>query len=328
MPKVSVCVPIYNVEKYIEKCARSLFEQTLDDIEYIFINDCTPDNSIKVLETTLLDYPQRKQQVRIINFDKNKGAAKAREVGMKIATGEYIIHCDSDDWVATNAYELLYAHAVKSNSDMVICDWFETDGETNKHYIQKNISQSVTKQKILQGLINRSISASLWNRMVRRSVIQLNNIIYPSEHMMEDVALSIQETFFCSKIEYIPIPLYYYFSNENSICRKPGIQESLNRYHQACSNIDIVIQFLQDNLATYQYSNEIIILKQYARSFIWRLLLQDPASYYKLWMNTYPEVNYKYLLTKGVPIRSKIIFFLTLIKISPILYRLLKKYKK
>lgn len=326
MPKVSVCVPIYNVEKYIERCARSLFEQTLDDIEYIFINDCTPDNSIKVLKTILLDYPQRKQQVRIINFDKNKGAAKAREVGMKIATGEYIIHCDSDDWVATNAYELLYAHAVKSNSDMVLCDWFETNGESDIHYIQ-NIPQPITKQKILQGLINRSISASLWNKMVRRSVIQLNNIIYPSEHMMEDVALSIQETFFCSRIEYMPVPLYYYFSNANSICKKTGIQESLNRYHQACSNIDIVLQFLHNNSLIHQFSNDIVILKNYSRIFIWKLLLKNPSLYYRLWINTYPEINCKYLFTKGVPFKLKLIFFLTLVRIYPILHNILKQKK-
>lgn len=83
MPKVSVIIPVYGVEKYIERCARSLFEQTLDDIEFIFVNDCTLDNSINVLETTLEEYPKRKSQVQIINFEQNQGAAKAREIGMK-----------------------------------------------------------------------------------------------------------------------------------------------------------------------------------------------------------------------------------------------------
>ena len=118
--KVSVVVPIYGVEKYIERCARSLFEQTLEDIEYIFINDASPDSSIDILKKSLEDYPQRKAQVRIINQPYNMGAAKAREVGIKASTGEYNIHCDSDDWMELNAYEQLYNHAKNNDCDVVI----------------------------------------------------------------------------------------------------------------------------------------------------------------------------------------------------------------
>ena len=136
-PKVSVIVPIYGVEAYIERCAVSLFEQTLDDIEYIFVNDCTPDNSMTILSEVLSRYPQRREQVRIINQPKNLGAAKAREDGIKAARGEYIIHCDSDDWVDTNMYQLLYEKAKADNSDMVICDWYVTDGVNHKRIDQK-----------------------------------------------------------------------------------------------------------------------------------------------------------------------------------------------
>ena len=99
MPKVSVIVPIYKVEPFIERCARSLFEQTLDDIEYIFVNDCTPDKSMEVLSRVLEDYPGRKEQVRIITMPVNSGLPKVRRAGLEVASGDYIIHCDSDDWV-------------------------------------------------------------------------------------------------------------------------------------------------------------------------------------------------------------------------------------
>ena len=102
--KVSVVIPVYGVEKYIERCVRTLFGQTLDDMEFIFVNDCTPDCSIDLLCSVLEEFPQRKEQVRIINQPHNMGAAKAREVGIKAATGEYIIHCDSDDWVDCDMY--------------------------------------------------------------------------------------------------------------------------------------------------------------------------------------------------------------------------------
>ena len=105
MPKVSIIIPVYGVEKYIERCARSLFEQTLDDIEYLFIDDCTPDKSVEILKRVLEEYPHRKSQVVIHRMEQNSGQAKVREWGMQNATGEYVIHCDSDDWVDIHMYE-------------------------------------------------------------------------------------------------------------------------------------------------------------------------------------------------------------------------------
>ena len=114
MPKISVIVPIYNVSAYIERCARSLWEQTLDDIEYIFINDCTPDNSMEILEKVLKDYPQRKSQTRIFKMPTNSRQAAVRRHGIKLAAGEYIIHCDADDWVDTNLYEKMLMQMLSS----------------------------------------------------------------------------------------------------------------------------------------------------------------------------------------------------------------------
>lgn len=105
MPKVSIIIPVYGVEKYIERSARSLFEQTLDDIEYLFIDDCTPDKSVEILKRVLEEYPHRKSQVVIHRMEQNSGQAKVREWGMRNATGEYVIHCDSDDWVDMHMYE-------------------------------------------------------------------------------------------------------------------------------------------------------------------------------------------------------------------------------
>ena len=96
-PKVTVCVPIYNTAKYIGQCARSLFSQTLEEMEYLFINDCTLDDSIEILENVLEEFPQRKQQVRIINNKYNQGHFKVFKTLFSNASGEYVISCDSDD---------------------------------------------------------------------------------------------------------------------------------------------------------------------------------------------------------------------------------------
>ena len=129
MTKVSVIVPIFGVEKYIERCARSLFEQTLNDMEIIFVDDCTKDNSIRVLKTTIEDYPARINQIKILHHEVNKGLSHARETGVKAATGDYIAHCDSDDWVDINMYESLYLFAQKGNYDFVKSGRINSDGK-------------------------------------------------------------------------------------------------------------------------------------------------------------------------------------------------------
>ena len=99
MLKVSIIIPVYNVAPYIERCARSLFEQTLDDIEYIFVDDCTPDLSVDIIKRTLDRYPNRKEQVRIIKQQENKGCPAARNLAVQLANGEFIFHVDADDYI-------------------------------------------------------------------------------------------------------------------------------------------------------------------------------------------------------------------------------------
>ena len=122
-PSVSVIIPVYKTEEYIEKCADSLFKQTLDNIEYIFIDDNSPDRSIDLLTNVLECFPKRKGQVRIIRHTANTGVSYVRNEGLYIANGEYIIYCDSDDYVDIEMYEKLYSKAKENNADIVGCDF-------------------------------------------------------------------------------------------------------------------------------------------------------------------------------------------------------------
>ena len=114
MSKVSICVPVYGVEKYIERCAISLFEQTYPDIDFIFVNDCTKDRSIEILEEVITRYPERQKDIKIINHAKNLGLAAARNTLIENATGEFVFIVDSDDYLALNAVELLLSEQVVS----------------------------------------------------------------------------------------------------------------------------------------------------------------------------------------------------------------------
>ena len=99
MSKISILVPIYGVEHYIERCARSLFEQTYPDIEYVFVDDCSSDQSIAVLEKVMEDYPLRKPHVKIIHHERNKGLSAARNTALEASAGDYVMHVDSDDYI-------------------------------------------------------------------------------------------------------------------------------------------------------------------------------------------------------------------------------------
>ena len=134
MPKVSVIIPVYGVEKYIERCARSLFEQTLDCIEYIFVDDCSPDKSIEILERVADEYRSRlveeQKLVRIERMSKNSGLPNVRRYGIKLATGDFIAHCDSDDWVELDMYQQMYNKAIEEDADVVVCDYVLTNGKS------------------------------------------------------------------------------------------------------------------------------------------------------------------------------------------------------
>ena len=119
-PLVSIIVPVYNAENFIEKCAATLFEQDYDNIEYIFVNDCTPDNSIKVLNRVIENFPNRKDNIKIINKLKNEGLPQARKTGLENSNGKYIMHVDSDDWVELDMVSSLVKEAIKTDADMVI----------------------------------------------------------------------------------------------------------------------------------------------------------------------------------------------------------------
>src|SRR5574344_624731 len=176
MPKVSIIIPIYNVEKYIERCARSLFEQTEEDLEFIFVNDCTPDNSMQILNDVIRDYPSRKDQIKIIENEKNLGLPLTRQKGIKEATGEYIIHCDSDDWVDKDMYRMLYGKAKADDLDLVWCDLYRTDGVTNDYIVQDT---EIDKTTILKALLHETKGGYLWNHLVKRNLIFDNEYMYP-----------------------------------------------------------------------------------------------------------------------------------------------------
>ena len=132
--KVSICIPIYEVERFIERCARSLFTQSYQNIEYIFVNDCTPDHSIDVLQEVLKEYPNRAKFVNIVSHNINRGLAAARQTAIRHATGDYMFHLDSDDYLEHDAIRL-YAGGMKNELNTRTMD--DNSPTLTEFYFQK-----------------------------------------------------------------------------------------------------------------------------------------------------------------------------------------------
>ena len=169
MPKVSVIIPVYNVEKYLERCLDSVINQTLKDIEIICINDCSPDNSLEILKK----YAKKDSRIQIVDLKENKGAAIARNEGLKIAQGEYIGFVDPDDYVELDFYEKLYNRAVETSADIV-------KGDVKTHFLDGN----VLKSDELNSLINKNKFYFLynwWSAIYKASLVFNNKITFPDE---------------------------------------------------------------------------------------------------------------------------------------------------
>ncbi len=210
--KVTIIVPIYNVENHIERCVVSLFEQDFEDIEYIFVNDCTPDNSVEILEKVIEKYPNRKPNIKIIHHEKNKGLGSARKTGLEHATGEYILHIDSDDWCGLNMLSSLYKKAKETDADIIGCDFIKHFKGNKEVVVKQNYGRTKERNfaKLLLGK-EKKISSSIWNKLVKRELYIRNNIYPPKEiNFAEDWWLMVRLFSVAEKIVSIPKALYHY----------------------------------------------------------------------------------------------------------------------
>lgn len=323
--KVSVIVPIYKTEKFIERCARSLFEQTLEEMEYIFINDGTPDLSMQILQATLANYPQRISQVVIINQPHNMGAAKAREDGIKIARGNYIIHCDSDDWVDKDMYRTMYEKAITEKLDYVLChSIYYSDGQAHRK-VTDPISED--KMEFIADMLYCSTTVSLGNRLVKREIYNTPGFLFPTNHMMEDKAYAVQIAYYSGRYGYVDGSYYYYYQNPNSVCGNTSETALVNNFKQATANIQIVEEFLHSK-GIYHHLKSGLEHSQFVVMGFLVPMLKNNNRYRKLWMNTFPQVIRSLWFSKHISLPLKMISFMIVLGIYPIVNSLLPHNKK
>lgn len=278
--KISVIVPIYNVGKFIERCVRSLMEQTMDNVEYIFVDDASPDNSIQILQKVLSDYSGRRDNVSILAHAENKGLPAARNTGLAVATGEYIFHCDSDDFVEKDLLSTLYETACRENADIVWCDYY-ISYPNNERYLKQPFYD--TPEAALKGMLHGRMKYNVWNKLAKRSLYTDNNITFPAGYAMgEDMTMMFLFSY-AHKVAYVGKALYHYVSNNASMTNVPKPNHLVELKH----NSDRVLAFLEK-----RYNGT---WKEEGYSFMllmkWPFLTGHNSKLYPLWKEWCPEAN-------------------------------------
>lgn len=275
--KVSILVPVYGVEKDIRRCAESLMAQTYEDIEYIFVDDCTPDRSIEILQEVVERYPQRKAQVRIIHHEQNGGLSAARTTAINEATGEFIIHVDGDDWVDRRMVEILVKEQKATGADIVFSS-FVMHAADHEEKIDKHFSG--TAQELSLAIVRKEFMWNVWGSLQRLSIYREHNI-HPEQgaNMGEDYQVMPQITYFARSIAFVPEYLVYYnLDNDGSFGRR-GFREST--YLQGQRSSEIVYQFCQDKGEEMQKAAAIARLRSAAAFMLTMSLGRAPRKYYE-----------------------------------------------
>lgn len=231
--KVSIIVPVYNVEKYLRKCLDSLVNQTLKDIEIICINDGSTDDSLNVLQ----EYASGHLNVIVIDQE-NQGVSIARNNGINKAQGDYIGFVDPDDWVEPDMFKILYEKAVKTGVDIVECDYkmvFENSTKIKNRTLFGSLHTwkkfpiacgKIFDWKYVKTQVFNGLRCMVWNRLYKRSLIFDNNLTFP-DGKCEDYPFSLDTVLSAKSIVYCPKTLYNYLIRFGSLSiREDTVQEN------------------------------------------------------------------------------------------------------
>jgi len=183
--KVSVIVPFYNIAGFVGRCIESLMAQTLKEVEFIIVDDASTDGSLEVVNRIVAGYPDRKEDICILSHVHNLGLPAARNTGLAHATGEYIFHCDGDDWVETDMLEKLYRSAESADADFVWCDWLLSFEENERYMPQPDYH---TGKEAVEGMLRGTMKYNVWNKLCKRCLY--DGLLFPSGRSMgEDMTM-------------------------------------------------------------------------------------------------------------------------------------------
>ena len=324
--KISVIIIAYNIEEYIERCLKSVLMQSLSEIEIIIINDGSTDNTLKIINELVIN----DNRVKIIN-KKNSGIIEARKSGIEIASGEYILFVDGDDWLELNACDRLYEIATENNLDLIIYNAFWV-------YKDKKDSYSIIKNKEsikldpLKNLFLGKIIPAMWGKLIKREFLNKFNIDYPNKISYgEDLATVSSWLINKPKIDILNECLYNYYQRENSITNMVS-----NKFLDIIEAINFIELQLKEKNIYDKYKKEFEYML-YNHLFILKFITINHLSYINIQIyNKFKEkhikvFNNEYILddiAKGnIWLKTRIILYLLILRLGKLYDAFRRKIK-
>lgn len=323
MPKVSVIIPIYNVAKFIGRCAETLLQQSLGDVEYIFVDDASPDNSIEILKSVIAKHPERAADVKIVSHPHNKGLPAARNSGLAIARGEYIFHCDGDDYVETDMLEKMYQATGGGKADIVWSDWYLTFDHKERYMTEPCHSTSLDAVKAMLG---GTMKYNVWNKLVRRDLYLHHNILFPEGYGMGEDMTMIMLFSYAEKVTYVHEAFYHYVKMNTGAFSQTYSERHLTDLRHNVERIQDFIRARYGDALELELSLMKLDIKK-------PFLITADSSKYRLWKQWYPESNRFAMKNKAMSLRIRIVQWLAwkgqfwLVRLHYILvYRILSRF--
>lgn len=305
-PLITIIVPIYNSEQYIERCIRSLMEQTMkEDIEYLFINDCSPDKSMIILEKVLRDYPYRSEQIKIIENIKNLGVSETRRIALKEASGMYIAWCDSDDWLEKDAIQKMWYGAEFGRKDIVVINYC-LEEEKRKVNVIHSICES-PQSALKDSWKKYHLPLGLPFQLVKKNILlyAVNEIIPTNQG--EDTYMLRYIYYRARTINYIQDVLYHYDrTNLQSITHNSILTPEQWSLHK--KNIDKISNVLINEKKDYIYYHRALNYLKYNRKYQYRTSFKNIFSYYFTFRSCYLDINSILNTNKSIKLKTFIVY--------------------
>ena len=284
-------MPVYG-EENLERGVRSLLAQTLDDIEFIFVDDRSPDSAYDILLGIIAEeqYSPIRDHIKVVRHEVNKGAPAVRRTGWESSTGDYIYQCDSDDWMDKDMLRIMWEKAVEGDYDEVECDVYLAEGD-----LPYRKAVFYMDEKHYPNWIKNPGTPTVWNKLFKRRVYQ-NDIIWPVYSYWEDYPLITQLMYYSKSYLHLDTPLYYYYVNPDGIMRATDHRK---RVAAMTAQIGILETFMRGKGIYKKNQARFAIMKSDTMQEAWDLPRKE---FVKVYRKDWPEV----FLCKYVPFKTKL----------------------
>ena len=289
--KVSVIIPVYKVEPYIERCVRSLMEQSFTDMEFIFVDDGSPDGSMDVVRRVCSEY---KRNVRILVHPENRGLPAARNTGLAACSGEWILNVDSDDWLEPTTVEHLYDAAIKADADMAYCDYYLDFGSSRRRLGNPSFQDGETM--VREGYFGGTAKYNVWNKLVKASLFK--GVSFPEGHAMGEDMTMIPVTARAARVVYVQEALYHWFKLNPGAYSNAFSEKNLE---DILFNVNRTLESIPDNTFS---EKDIAFFKLNTKL---PFLMSGSSEQFRLWKQWFPEAN-KYIgQNHYLPLRTRLV---------------------